>query len=102
MAHGVVARADAAEKAGKYAEAEELYSEHLAVVPDDVEVQLKYAEAILKADGRRSGRRRRWRSSRASSAAIPGREDVRRRAAELAVEIGAAYREGPRPPGRSC
>ena len=89
LANGVVARADAAEKAGKYGDAEQLYREHLAVMPDDIEVKLKYAEAILKNQG----------SSRRQADALmifdsilgrhTGRDDVRRRAAELAAEMGA-------------
>ena len=92
LANGVVARADAAEKAGKYADAEQLFREHLAVVPDDIEVKLKYAEAILKNQG----------SSRRQVEALTifdsvlgrhtGRDDVRRRAAELATEMGAFER----------
>ena len=51
MARGVVARAETApRRRGNYAEAAELYAQHLAVVPDDVEVQIKYADAILKID----------------------------------------------------
>lgn len=88
MAQGVVAQAMLAEKEGNYARAVELYQEHLAVVPDDLDVQLKFAEANLKASTSPN------RYSDALStywnvlARFPGREDVRRRAAEVAIEAG--------------
>ncbi len=88
MARGVVARADQAAKDGDFAKAAQLYGEHLAVVPGDVEVQLKYAEVIIKAD----------RSAKRLGQALAGfegvldrdasRADVRQRAAEVALEIG--------------
>lgn len=88
LAHGVVVQAERAEKEGRYEQAEELYRQHLAVVPGDVEVQIKYADMLLK--GEKSSRRQE------DALAIfgdvlrqyPGREDVRRRAAELAFEMG--------------
>src|SRR4051812_48443045 len=49
MAQSVVAQAELAEKEGDFARAEGLYREHLAVVPDDMDIQVKYADAILKA-----------------------------------------------------
>jgi tetratricopeptide (TPR) repeat protein len=92
MARGVVARAEQAEKDGDLARAAELYQEHLAVVPGDVEVSLKYAELIIKAD--RSAKRL------GDALAIfedvlgqyPARAAVRRRAADVALEMGAADR----------
>ena len=67
----------------------ELYREHLAVVPDDVEVQLKYAEAMLKkravgeAAGRGAG------DLRGRPGSVPGRDGRAAAAAELAAEVGA-------------
>ena len=45
MAQGVVQQADKAVEKGNYAEAAELYQQHLLVVPGDLAVQLKYADA---------------------------------------------------------
>ncbi len=49
MAQSVVARAERAEEEGKYAEAVDLYNQHLRVVPKDTEVKVKLADALLKA-----------------------------------------------------
>ena len=43
-------KADAAVRDGKFAKAEKLYRELLVVLPDDVDIKLKYADALLKAD----------------------------------------------------
>ena len=51
LANGVVARADAAEKAGKYADAEQLYREHLAVMPDDIEVKREFCRGDPQESG---------------------------------------------------
>ena len=54
MARGVVARADGRGAEG-LRQGRGALQQHLAVVPDDVEVQIKYADAILKiGSGRRS------------------------------------------------
>ena len=87
MAHDVVARAEKAEEEGNYARAAELYREHLTVKPSDVEVKLKYADVLAKSD---------WAARQPELALeiyedlvgqFPGREDVRRRAAEVAAEL---------------
>ena len=88
MAQGVVARADRAVEQGDFVKAVDLYSQHLAVMRDDVEVRLKLADASLKID--RS--QKRLQDALAIYEGIlnqyPGRADVRRRAAETAVEMG--------------
>ena len=50
LAKAVADKADDAVKKGDFAKAEKLYREHLMVVPDDVEIQIKYADTLLKAD----------------------------------------------------
>jgi tetratricopeptide (TPR) repeat protein len=90
MAHGIIAKAERAEAEGKYDQAEALYREHLAVVPGDTEVQLKYAEVLLK----------HARTSRRQDEALaifeevlaryPGNAEVRRRAADVAFDLGKA------------
>jgi hypothetical protein len=49
-AKSVEEKADAAVKAGEFAQAEGLYREHLVVFPEDMEIRVKYADALLKAD----------------------------------------------------
>ena len=87
MAHNKSAEAEEATKKGDYAKAAELYREHLAVVPSDVEAQLKYADVLTNKD---------WAERKPEPALaiyesvvgqFPGREDVRRRAAEVATEM---------------
>ena len=86
-AQGVVARAEKAEEEGDYARAAELYREYLTVKPTDVEVKVKYADVLSKSD---------WAARQPELALkiyedvigqFAGREDVRRRAAEMAAEL---------------
>jgi tetratricopeptide (TPR) repeat protein len=88
LAHGVVARAEEARKAGNYTRAEELYKQHLHVVPGDIEVQLKYADTLLQ--GEKSLRRQEEALAIFGDIVrqFPARADVRRRSAELAFEMG--------------
>ena len=46
MAHAKALEAENAVKNGDFATAERLYREHLMLVPDDVEIQLAYADAL--------------------------------------------------------
>ena len=48
MAQGVVEQADSAMEEKDYLKAVDLYQQHLFVFPNDLEVQLKYADALLK------------------------------------------------------
>ena len=48
LARSVAEEADAAAKEGKFERAAQLFGEHLAVVPDDVDVKIKYADALIK------------------------------------------------------
>ncbi len=88
MAQGVVAQAERAVAQGDFVKAVDLYTQYLTVVPNDVEVRLKLADASLKID--RS--QKRLQDALAIYEGIlnqyPGRTDVRRRAAETAVEMG--------------
>lgn len=86
-AREVVARAERAEEKGDFETAARLYSEHLAVVPGDLDVQLKYADDLIK--GERSAARQKDALSNFEDILRlhPGRDDVRRRAAELAFEM---------------
>ena len=48
LAKAVAEEADNAVKEGNFAKAEKLYREHLVVVPNDVDIQEKYADTLLK------------------------------------------------------
>jgi tetratricopeptide (TPR) repeat protein len=93
MARGVVARAEEAEQRGDFAKAVELYRGHLAVVPDDTDVQLKYANAILKLDGSQRRAREALEIYEDIVRRFPGRDDVRRLAAERIVDLGGVGSE---------
>ena len=77
-----------------FEEAARLYQEHLEVVPDDPDVQLKYADVLLK------GVKDFGRQDQAAQvydqlvARFPGRSDIRRRLAELSVERSVTPRPG--------
>ncbi len=88
MAQSVVARAERAEKEKDYGKAVELYEQHLAVVQDDVDVQIKYAEALINWDKTQKHQEDAMAIFGQILRARPGQDDVRRRAAELAVDLG--------------
>jgi cellulose synthase operon protein C len=93
MSRGVLAQAEKAERDGDYGRAATLYSQHLVVMPDDLDVRLKYAESLQKQDP----------SNKSKLAALEiydsilkqdaSNHGVRRRAAEVAVEIGGGLYE---------
>ena len=94
LARSVVEQADAAAAKGDFQAAEKLYEQHLMVVQDDVEVQIKYADTLTKyapsitrqatALGFYGDVLRRF----------PGRDDVRRKQMELKFAIGRIHDEG--------
>lgn len=88
QARGVVAQAEKAMQEGKYARAEELYKQHLAVVPGDIEVQIKYADALLKNEKSLKRQEEALAIFGEVLRRYPGRDDVRRQSAELAFEMG--------------
>lgn len=86
--HDVLARADRAVEQGDFVKAVELYTQYLAVVPNDVEVRLKLADASLKIDKLQKRRQDVLAIYESILNQYPGRTDVRRRAAETAIELG--------------
>src|SRR5271166_1136982 len=88
MNRSVLARAAQAEKDGNFEEAARLYQEHLEVVPNDADVQLKYADVLLKGVKTVSRQDQAARIYDELRARFPGRDDIRRRLAELSVERG--------------
>src|SRR5262245_44747905 len=99
MARDVINQAERAEQQADYAKAQELYREHLNVVQDDAEVKLKLAEALLKGDGATRRREDALQIFEGVLGQYPGRDKVRRRAAELAAELaftggGGGFEQG--------
>ena len=88
MAQGVVEQADKAMEKNDVAVAVDLYQQHLLVVPEDREVQLKYADALLKLPRTMKHMENALGIYHEILNREPGRKEVRRRAAELALEIG--------------
>ena len=88
QAKSVDEKADTAVKNGDFATAERLYREHLMVFPDDVEIKIKYADVLLKAD---SSRKRQDEALQIYAGILKkdvGRADVRLKQMELRIETG--------------
>ena len=62
LAKSVAEQADNALNEGDFAKAEKLYWEHLVLFPADVDVKIKYADALLKGLRCPSGSRKLFRS----------------------------------------
>ncbi len=88
MARSVVEQADQFAEQKDYNKAVELYQQHLLVVPDDVEVQIKYADILITQGKTQKQQQDAMTILGDILRRQPGRVDVRRRAAELAVEMG--------------
>ena len=80
--------ADSAVKEGDFQKAAKLYSEHLSVVPDDVEIQIKYADTLLKESPSPQRQATALKLYGEVLRHFPGREDVRRRQMELKFTMG--------------
>jgi tetratricopeptide (TPR) repeat protein len=100
MERSVLSRAAQAEKDGDFREAERLYREHLDLVPDDHDAKLKYADVLLKGNEHGNYQELVTRQELAAqsylellntSSSNPDllrpRRDIRRRLAELLVEL---------------
>ena len=96
MALAKALEAENAVKKGDFATAERLYREHLALVPDDVEIQLAYADALAKRriDHASVPRLCRVYGNVARRSRNLGRDDVRRKQMELKVKAGRLLDEG--------
>ncbi len=82
--------ADLAAEAGDWERAEELYLQHTQVFPDDLEAKLKYANALLERSKTPARMGRAVGIYDGVLAREPGRDDARRRLAEILVESGSA------------
>jgi tetratricopeptide (TPR) repeat protein len=92
-------KADDAEEEGNFTRAEELYRLHLKVFPDDVDVQLKYANAILKGDGSLKRNEQAFQIYQNVLRRSPSRDDVRRRLMELKIDSKHFVSRGPQDEG---
>jgi len=81
-----VKRAELAEKEGNFAKAERLYQEYLEVVPEDVVVQIKYADALLKVDKSPKGQGKAFQIYSDIVKRFPGEDAWRRRLMQLKID----------------
>lgn len=88
MARSVDQRAEIAEKEGDFAKAESLLLEHLEVAPGDVEVQLRYAEAMLKTSRTQNRMIEAMSVYNNVLTRFPARDDARRSLLDLEFELG--------------
>ncbi len=88
LGRSVLRQAERAEQAREFATAEKLYEEHAQIFPEDVDAELKRADAILKADPSSSRQNEALRIYSAIVGRYPGHEQARRRRMELKVELG--------------
>jgi tetratricopeptide (TPR) repeat protein len=86
MGRGVLEQAARAEAAQDFLKAEELYRQRLAVMPNDPDTLAKYANVLVKVDKTPRRREEALGIYETILKRPTGREDVRRRAAELAIE----------------
>ena len=89
LAKSVAEQADSAVKKGDFAKAEKLYWEHLMVFPDDVEIKIKYADALLKAAPVPRQQAEALQIYGGILTRNPGRDDVRRKLMELKSPWGS-------------
>ena len=94
LAQSVANQADVAAKEKDFEEAERLYREHLVVVPDDTEIQIKYADALQNQapSPKRQALARQIYSDILTR--FPGREDVRKRQMDLKFAMGELRGQG--------
>ncbi|WP_165250287.1 tetratricopeptide repeat protein [Paludisphaera soli] len=83
-----LAAAEAAEKAGDLAKAEEAYLQHVMVFPQDQDAQVRYAGVLLARSKTPARMGQAIQIYRDVLGRDPGRDDVRRSMAELLMEVG--------------
>jgi tetratricopeptide (TPR) repeat protein len=86
QAESVDKEADTAMAAGDFAKAERLYREHLVVFPDDVEIRIKYADALLKADPSIKRQDEALQIYASIQTRHVGRADIRRKQMQLKID----------------
>ncbi len=88
LARSVDEQAADALKAGDFEKAATLYAEHVAVVPDDMEAQSNYADSLLKGSPTPKQQALALEIFNKILKRYPGRDDLRRRRAELKFAVG--------------
>jgi tetratricopeptide (TPR) repeat protein len=87
MSRDRLEKAKRAEEAGNFVEAENLYRQYRGVIPENVEVNIKYADLLLKG-GRTSKRGEALAIYSGILRAKTGRDDVRRKLMQLKIDLG--------------
>ena len=88
LAQKELRKAELACKEGDFAKAETLFREHLQIFPQDQEIQIKYADALLKSSRSLTAQ---FEAAQIYSRILKrsgGREDVRRSLIQLKFEMG--------------
>ncbi len=88
LARSVDEQAADALKAGDFGKAAALYAEHVAVLPDDMEAQSNYADSLLKGSPTPRQQALALKIFDKILEQYPGRDDLRRRRAELRFAVG--------------
>ncbi len=88
LARSVDKQAAQAIEEGNFQKAAALYAEHVAVAPKDIELKLKYADALLKGAPTPSQQSVALTIFDAILRRYPGRDDVRKQRAELLFTLG--------------
>jgi cellulose synthase operon protein C len=88
LARSKAQEAESAVEKGNFQEAAKIYSQHLSVVPDDVEIQIKYADTLVKEAPSLQKQATALKLYAEVLRRFPGREDVRRRQMELKFTMG--------------
>ena len=78
-------------KEGDFAKAEKLYWEHLVLFPADMEIKIKYADALLKAAPLPKRQEEALQIYSEVLTRNPGREDVRRKRVALKIAMGRLH-----------
>jgi tetratricopeptide (TPR) repeat protein len=89
LATGVLGEAAIAEKEGNYNKAENLYWQHLEIFKDDVDVQIKHADAHLKVAKTYTRQAEAQRIYAGIVRRDPSHEGARRRLMELEMDMGS-------------
>jgi tetratricopeptide (TPR) repeat protein len=93
-ARAEIKKADEAAAAGDFSKAEERYRLHLQVFPDDVDIQIKYADAILKVDSSLNRQEQAVQIYEDILKRKHGNEDARRRLMKLKIETKHFFSRG--------
>jgi tetratricopeptide (TPR) repeat protein len=94
LARSVASDADIAAEKGEFEKAESLYEQHLNVIPDDVDIQIKYADILAKVAPSLSRQSEALQIYGDILRRFPGRDEVRRRQMELKFAMNRLQDDG--------